>query len=183
MHDPPDRRYAPLLPGGESLGAALRHSYGGDAAVDGDDLTGDERRRIGGEQRRQTLEVLRSAEPLERRVLSRNPWLVRGAVPAGTSLDGTLASYTDEQTLMLTAWFELVAYLYDGRLGALMEAGRGWKGLKPGFLKLAAENYISRHVGLLASGASTTSRYSRGILRFMGRHALRGVDPKTYAIR
>ena len=124
--------------------------------------------------------ALRSAELLADAL---GPWLERRAIPSPAELDGALASYGDQQTLMLTAWFELVAYLYDGRLGALMEAGRAWKGLKPGFLKLAAENYISRHVGLLASGASTTSRYSRGILRFMGRHALRGVDPNTYAIR
>jgi flavin-dependent dehydrogenase len=124
--------------------------------------------------------ALRSAELLADGLA---PWLGRRAIPSPAELDAALASYSDEQSLMLTAWFELVAYLYDGRLGALMEAGRGWKGLKPGFLKNAAENYISRHVGLLASGASTTSRYSRGVLRFMGRHALRGVDPKTYAIR
>ena len=124
--------------------------------------------------------ALRSAELLADAL---GPWLERRAVPSRAEWDGALASYSDQQSLMLTAWFELVAYLYDGRLGALMEAGRMWRGPKPGFIKLAAEKYISRHVGLLASGASTTSRYSRGILRFMGRHALRGVDPKTYAIR
>ena len=124
--------------------------------------------------------ALRSAELLADAL---GPWLGRRAVPSYSELDGALASYSEQQTLMLTAWFELVAYLYDGRLGALMESGRKWKGNRPGFVKLALEHYISRHVGLLASGASTTSRYSRGILRFMGRYALYGVDPKSYAIR
>jgi hypothetical protein len=38
-------------------------------------------------------------------------------------------------------------------------------------------------VGLLASGAATTSRYNRSFLRFMSRHALLGVDPRDFAIR
>jgi hypothetical protein len=38
-------------------------------------------------------------------------------------------------------------------------------------------------VGRLASGAATTSHYSRGLLHFLGRHGLRGIDPKQYTIR
>jgi hypothetical protein len=38
-------------------------------------------------------------------------------------------------------------------------------------------------VGLLASGTATTARYSRGLLRFLGRYALRGIDPRELAIR
>jgi hypothetical protein len=30
---------------------------------------------------------------------------------------------------------------------------------------------------------ATTSRYSRGLLRVLGRHGLRGVDPDRFAIR
>ena len=78
---------------------------------------------------------------------------------------------------------ELVAYLYDGRLVALMRAGRAW--MTPGsrFFKETVEHHIARHIGLLASGAATTSRYSRGLLRLLSRYALRGVDPATLAIR
>ena len=47
----------------------------------------------------------------------------------------------------------------------------------------AMERHIARHVGLLASGAATTSRYSRGLLRFMSRYGLRGVDPEDLAVR
>jgi hypothetical protein len=84
---------------------------------------------------------------------------------------------------MLVAWRELVDYLYDGRLAGLMRAGRTWTGESPGRAKRTVQHYIERHVGLLASGAATTSPYSRGLLRFLGRHALRGVDPATLAIR
>jgi hypothetical protein len=76
-----------------------------------------------------------------------------------------------------------VAYLYDGRLAALMRAGRDWMPPGSGFLKTAAQNYLARHVGLLASGAATTSRYSRGLLRFASRYGVRGVDPAELAIR
>jgi hypothetical protein len=53
----------------------------------------------------------------------------------------------------------------------------------PGPFKRAVQQHISRHVGLLASGAATTSRYSRGLLRFLSRRGLRGVDPAGLAIR
>jgi len=87
------------------------------------------------------------------------------------------------QNEMLSAWLELVAYLYDGRLAALIQAGRTWMPANPGLLKRAMQRHIARHVGLLASGAATTSRYSRGLLRFLGRYGLRGVNPEDLAIR
>ncbi len=94
-----------------------------------------------------------------------------------------LTSYAADQSEMLSAWLELVAYLYDGRLAALIEAGQSWMPENPGMVKRAMQTHIARHVGLLASGAATTSRYSRGLLRFLGRYGLRGVDPAGLAIR
>jgi flavin-dependent dehydrogenase len=99
------------------------------------------------------------------------------------SLEAALTRYARRQYAMLTAWFELVAYLYDGRLAALIQAGRTWMPPNPGVLKRAAQDHIARHVGLLASGAATTSPYSRGLLRFLSRRGLRGVDPADFAIR
>jgi flavin-dependent dehydrogenase len=129
--------------------------------------------------------ALRSAELLADGLA---PWLGRREIPSPATLDAALASYADSQNEMLSAWFELVAYLYDGRLAALMEAGRAWMSspnILPGsrLLKQRAQDHIARHVGLMASGAATTSRYSRGLLRFLSRHALRGVDPAGLAIR
>jgi flavin-dependent dehydrogenase len=124
--------------------------------------------------------ALRSAELLADALA---PWQGRRAKPTPVELDGALGAYAAEQAAMLTAWLELVAYLYDGRLVALMRAGRAWMTPRAGVLKRAAERHIARHVGLLASGAGTTSRYSRGLLRFMSRHGLRGVDPAELAIR
>jgi len=126
--------------------------------------------------------ALRSAELLTDAL---TPWLRRRAVPSPREMQDALAAYSDGQRAMLVAWLELVAYLYDGRLGALMLAGQLWKKSWPwpGFFNDAAERYIGRRVGLLASGAATTSRYNRGFLRFMSRHALLGVDPEDFAIR
>jgi flavin-dependent dehydrogenase len=124
--------------------------------------------------------ALRSAEVLADALA---PWLTRRPTLSPTDLDAALAAYADEQNRMLSAWFELVAYLYDGRLVALMQAGRSWMTPGSGLVKKVVEHYIARHVGLLASGAATTSRYSRALLRFLSRHALRGIDPADLAIR
>ena len=124
--------------------------------------------------------ALRSSEQLADALA---PWLRRRAIPSPAELDSVLAAYAASQNEMVTAWLELVAYLYDGRLAALIQAGRTWMPDSPGVVKRAIQTHISRHVGLLASGAATTSRYSRGLLRFLGRYGLRGVDPADLAIR
>jgi flavin-dependent dehydrogenase len=124
--------------------------------------------------------ALRSAELLADALA---PWLRRRASPSRAEMDRALMAYAARQREMLSAWLELVGYLYDGKLVALMQAGQLWKKSGPAVLKHAAERHISRRVGLLASGAATTSGYSRRLLRFMTRHALLGVDPKDFAIR
>jgi flavin-dependent dehydrogenase len=124
--------------------------------------------------------ALRSSEQLADGLA---PWLRRRTIPSPAELQSVLTSYAATQSEMLTAWLELVAYLYDGRLAALIQAGRSWMPDNPWLAKRAMQTHIARHVGLLASGAATTSRYSRGLLRFLGRYGLRGVDPADLAIR
>jgi flavin-dependent dehydrogenase len=124
--------------------------------------------------------ALRSAELVAE---SLAPLLRRPGAVSRTELTTALASYAADQTAMLVAWRELVDYLYDGRLAALMRVGRAWTSDNPSTFRKMAQHHIERHIGLLASGAATTSRYSRGLLRLLGRHGLRGVDPATLAIR
>jgi flavin-dependent dehydrogenase len=124
--------------------------------------------------------ALRSSEQLADAL---TPWLRRRAVASPAELQTVLTAYAATQSEMLTAWLELVAYLYDGRLAALMRVGQSWMPKNVGLAKRALSTHIARHVGLLASGAATTSRYSRGLLRFLGRYGLRGVDPADLAIR
>jgi flavin-dependent dehydrogenase len=124
--------------------------------------------------------ALRSAE-LVADVLT--PFVQRRASPAPAELAAALGSYATTQYGMLAAWLDLIEYFYDGRMVALFRAGRDWLGRGSSPLKTLAQNHIERHVALQATGAATTSRYSRGLLRLLSRHGLRGVDPGPLAIR
>lgn len=111
------------------------------------------------------------------------PLTAQPAVPGPHAIAAALASYTADQTAMLAAWSDLVAYLYDGRLLALVRSGQDWLAQGSHALKRAAQNHIERHIALQASGVNTTSGYSRALLRFLGRYGLRGVEPAALAIR
>jgi flavin-dependent dehydrogenase len=111
------------------------------------------------------------------------PILRRGTPASPAELASSLDSYARAQTVMLAAWQDLVAYLYDGRLAALMQSGRTWMAQGSGVVKAAAQRHIERHIGLQASGAATTSRYSRALLRLLGRRGLMGIDPAGLAVR
>jgi len=111
------------------------------------------------------------------------PFVQGGAAASPRELEQALRPYAAVQTAMISAWQDLVATFYDGRMAALFRAGRDWMSTGGTTLKRATQNHIERHIALQASGAGTTRRYSRRLLRFMGRHALRGVQPTEMAIR
>ena len=124
--------------------------------------------------------ALRSAEILADAL---RPFVGPGVAPAPVELGAALRRYAETQTEMLTAWSELVAYLYDGRLVALLKAGEDWLHRGRGVFKRAMQHHIERHVALQASGAATTAPYGRRLLRFLSRYALRGIEPAPFAIR
>ncbi|HEY3067863.1 MAG TPA: NAD(P)/FAD-dependent oxidoreductase [Methylomirabilota bacterium] len=104
--------------------------------------------------------------------------------PTPAALAAVLAPYPPAQTAALAAWRELIEYFYDGRVVAAIRAGREWQEQKgESWLKTAMQKHISRHIALQASGARTGARYSRGLLKFLCTHGLRGVDPAELAIR
>jgi flavin-dependent dehydrogenase len=103
--------------------------------------------------------------------------------PTPAALATALGTYAAIQAAMLEAWMELVAYLYDGRLMAMLRAGQDWMQAHPGRFTTAVQNHIERQVALQASGVATTAGYGRGLLRLLGRYALRGVEPSEMAIR
>jgi flavin-dependent dehydrogenase len=109
------------------------------------------------------------------------PLVQRTRPVSPAELATALASYATTQYRMLAAWMDLIAYFYDGRMVALFRAGRDWLDRGSSALKTAAQNHIERHVALQATGAATTAPYSRGLLRFLGRYGLRGVDPAPLA--
>jgi flavin-dependent dehydrogenase len=124
--------------------------------------------------------ALRSAELVSDAL---TPFVRRRIVPEPAEVVAALDPYVRIQTALLAAWTELVAYFYDGRMLALLRAGQGWMQAGPSAFKHAAQNHIERQIALQASGMGTTSRYSRGLLRFLGRYGLRGVQPADMAIR
>jgi flavin-dependent dehydrogenase len=125
--------------------------------------------------------ALRSAEMVADAL---TPSLRLGATRSPAALATALEPYAAAQTTLLAAWFRLVAYLYDGRMLALMRSGREWMAAGPGGpVRAAMQNHIERHIALQASGTAVTSRYSRGLLSFLGRYGLRGNDPSRMAIR
>jgi flavin-dependent dehydrogenase len=124
--------------------------------------------------------ALRSAEMIADAVI---PFVGRAVAPSPAELAAALRAYAVAQTAMLAAWQELVAYLYDGRLVAMLLAGQDWLERGTGVFKAAMQQHIERHVALQASGMATTARYSRGLLRLLGRYGLRGIEPGPLAIR
>lgn len=92
------------------------------------------------------------------------------------------AVYERDMAHLLAAWRELVESFYDGTMLALYRAGRGMVADRQDWISARIQDHIERQVAAMATGAATTSRYSRGLLRFLRRFALRGVDPRDFAI-
>ena len=112
------------------------------------------------------------------------PFLRRRAAPSASALAEALDRYARIQAAELAGWIDLVAYLYDGRLAAMIRAGRDWiESGQPSRFKTAAQSHIERQVALRASGMRTSSRYCTGLMRLLGSRGLRGVAPDTLAIR
>ncbi len=111
------------------------------------------------------------------------PVLDRRVPAAPDRLATLLRPYAVEHSAALTAWSALIELFYDGRMLALMAAGRDWMANGSGRVKRAVQHHIERHIALQASGAATTSRYSRGLLRFLARYGLRGISPAAMSLR
>jgi hypothetical protein len=126
------------------------------------------------------LLALRSAELVAEALA---PFAKSAKAPSPAELEAALRPYAELQTAMLTAWLDLIATFYDGRMAALFRAGRDWMAIGTNAIKNAAQSHIERHIALQATGMGTLRRYSRGLLRFMGRYGLRGIKPTEMMIR
>jgi flavin-dependent dehydrogenase len=127
-----------------------------------------------------TSVALRSAEDLAE-VLAPAIHATREGRPA-PKLDDGLAGYATRMTELLDAWMELVEYLYDGRMFALIKAGTEMVAERGDRIAYIMRDQAEMNVALLASGTAITSRTRRAALRFMGRYGLRGVSPAPLAI-
>lgn len=124
--------------------------------------------------------ALRSAEMLAACLA---PFRGSGSGADPTTLANACEPYARELTALLGNWMELISYLYDGRMLALFRAGSDMMAERGGRFAQALQDHIEANIAGLASGTSITSRYSLGLLRFLGRHGLRGVSPATLAIQ
>jgi flavin-dependent dehydrogenase len=124
--------------------------------------------------------ALRSAEMM---AACLTPWRAARTGADAAAIATALGPYSRELTALLSAWLELVGYLYDGRMLALFRAGSDMMAERGGRFAQALQDHIEANIAGLASGTSITSRYSLGLLRFLGRHGLRGVSPDALAIR
>jgi len=103
-----------------------------------------------------------------------------GAAPIAAA---ALQPYARRVTELLDSWMELVEYLYDGRMLAMVQAGLAMVEARGDRLALLIQDRVEMNVALLASGTAITSPYRRGLLRLLGRYGLRGVEPAGLAIR
>lgn len=82
----------------------------------------------------------------------------------------------------LEAWQELIGYFYNGQMFAMYQTGMSFERKYPGRITRFMHTHMERNIACMASGASTLSRYSRGLVKFMSRHGVRDVDPADLAI-
>ena len=125
----------------------------------------------------------RSAEILADSLLRARDGAGGSAKGIGRAVTRACRAYEREVHGLLAAWRELIDSFYDGSMFALYRAGRGMVAERDDWISARIQDHIERHVAAMASGAATTSRYSRGLLRFLRRFALRGLDPRDFAIR
>jgi flavin-dependent dehydrogenase len=105
----------------------------------------------------------------------------RGGRPV-PSLTPGLRRYSRHLTALLEAWMDLVEYLYDGRMMALVRAGTDLVRERGDLLARVVSEQAEKNVAMLASGTEIGSRVRHAALRLMGRYALRGVSPAHHAI-
>lgn len=116
-------------------------------------------------------------------MLSPGMWLaLRSAEVLTENLDD-LPAYSREMRKLIKSWMELIQYFYDGRMFAMYHTGAHFEQKYPGKISDAIKTYMNRLIALMASGATTTSAYSRGVIKFMARHGIMKSDPTALAIR
>lgn len=94
-----------------------------------------------------------------------------------------LEQYSQGMTCMLQAWMDLIAYFYNGRIFRLNDIGRAlqerYRPLPLGFI----ETFMSGILSSMASGFTTGSRFSQGVLKSVDRRIVGPVLPQEeYAI-
>lgn len=117
--------------------------------------------------------AMRGAEELASALAASN----RGPGIGGPALSRSLECCDSGMRLWYARWTGLVDYFYDGRIFALNQAGRQMRGDHPGRIQHLLDRFISKHIALLTSGASTRSGISQWGLAQACRWLTRQVPP------
>ena len=104
---------------------------------------------------------------------------IRHGLPPKPALDRYAAKFHH----VLTAWTELIESIYGGTLFGLYHVGTAMVRTHPSLFTRGMERHIGRNVAGMATGARTTSRYSRGLIRFLAKHSFSEVNPHDFAVR
>jgi flavin-dependent dehydrogenase len=116
-------------------------------------------------------------------MLSPGMWLaLRSAEVLSENLDN-LPAYEREMRRLIKAWMALIELFYDGRMFAMYHTGIGLERRYPGRISEFMRRFFDRRIACMASGATTTSRFGHGLLKFMMRPAVLHADPRALAIR
>ncbi|MDA0989641.1 MAG: tryptophan 7-halogenase [Verrucomicrobia bacterium] len=99
------------------------------------------------------------------------------AILSGT--ESALEHYAAYTARHLTAWQELIAHYYNGKLFTSFVVGEAFRKTLPGALLF---RHVSRHMGQIFMGSAALKPYSRGLLEFLVKYGLRGHDPKLLQI-
>jgi flavin-dependent dehydrogenase len=116
-------------------------------------------------------------------MLSPGLWLaLRSAEVLIDNLDN-LPAYSREMRKQIKSWMQLIQYFYDGRMFAMYHTGQHFEKKYPGKISDSIKAYMNRLFALMASGATTSSAYSQGLLRFMANSWVWKSNPGQLAIR
>lgn len=96
---------------------------------------------------------------------------------SGPDLIRSLDACDASMRIWYARWTGLVDYFYDGRIFALNQAGRQFSGDNPGRVQHLLDRFLSKHIALLTSGASTRSGVSQWCLAQACRWLTRQVPP------
>ncbi len=116
-------------------------------------------------------------------MLSPGMWLALHSAELLAENLETPAAYAAKMNELIEAWMELIALYYDGRMFAMYHTGVKLEQRWNFWLSRFMHRHVETHIACMASGATTSSAYGRGVIRFLSRHFIRGVDPLSLAIR
>jgi flavin-dependent dehydrogenase len=116
-------------------------------------------------------------------MLSPGLWLALHSAEILTEHLDDLPSYGRQIHELIRAWMELIEYYYNGKMFAMYHTGMDIERKFPVKATRILHKHIETQIACMASGASTLSRYSRGMVKFMSKHGIWKSDPGTLAIR